>query len=169
MGIEFESLIGFPRQKHHTPITAFSLLGVTCVALPRRDYNDTLNVHLKIFLDNFRIIEELTKRIEFLYIFHSLSIHVDILYNTRTFMYDDFFKSLCILFFYKNLWEKDQKNKMQNGKNQLEFYIPSTDSTQKLLQLMPIRILFLHCHELKSVHSPLGNTELSPGQRILLV
>ena len=54
-------------------------------------------------------------------------------------------------------------------KNYLEFNKPSTDSNQKLLQLMPIRSLFLHCHELKSVHSPLCNTELSLGQRTLLV
>lgn len=57
----------------------------------------------------------------------------------------------------------------KNAKNYLEFYAPSIDSTQKLLQQMPIHILFLHCHELKSVHSPLGNTGLSLDQRRLLV
>lgn len=89
----------------------------------------------------------------------------NILHKDRALIYNNFFKTFHT-FFLRN-WRK--RTKRQNAKNDLEFYVPSIDSIQKLLQLMPIHILFLHCHELKSVHSPLGNTELSLGQRILLV
>lgn len=153
----------FPREKDHRDVAAFSLPGEMCYVILHKKERIQF---LKIF--DYKVIVELGKsyknRIVCVLLFPLTTPYIIIPLCLHIW----FFKSFIRLFFFLiRTWST--RTKTRNANHYLELHVPSTDSIQRLFLLMLIHSLFLHCHELKPVHSPLGNTELSLDQKILLV